>query len=292
MTTVSLLLAVCLGAEAAHAEANTVFRELIGPGVEFPAGEPVPLPEPTLADGADAAAARRALEQIPERRVSVDQLFRRSVVAPIVLRFREIEPVAGRPTVRGVDLWYVAYGDFHLLLDEDFLDSLAGQEEGEEGEVHVLETEELKRRGIAPPAEDDRQQRYVFASFPLLDQVRLSATSRHFMTRTNDSLLVVSKLEPRFIGDEEYPNQWRPMNRQRDGSWQLGEPRPYEGAGACLKITRLTDPPGAMLVEMHTVFAEPEGWFGGRNLLKSKLPLVLQSKVREFRRRLVKASAD
>ena len=43
---------------------------------------------------------------------------------------------------------------------------------------------------------------------------------------------------------------------------------------------------GAVLVEYHLVFEEPQGWFGGSNLLRSKLPLVCQDGVRKFRRRM------
>ena len=37
---------------------------------------------------------------------------------------------------------------------------------------------------------------------------------------------------------------------------------------------------------MHAVFDEPAGWFNGANLFRSKLPILLQDKVRSVRRRL------
>jgi hypothetical protein len=43
-----------------------------------------------------------------------------------------------------------------------------------------------------------------------------------------------------------------------------------------------------LLIEVHMVFAEPKGWFEGRNLLRSKLPPVMQDSVRKFRRQLAK----
>ena len=36
------------------------------------------------------------------------------------------------------------------------------------------------------------------------------------------------------------------------------------------------------------VFAEPTGWFEGANLLRSKLPLVVQNNVRNMRREWLK----
>ena len=68
----------------------------------------------------------------------------------------------------------------------------------------------------------------------------------------------------------------------------MGPPQPYGGAGMYLKITKLHEPAGALFVEQHIVFAEPTGWFDGANLLRSKLPLVVQSNVRDMRREWMK----
>jgi hypothetical protein len=80
------------------------------------------------------------------------------------------------------------------------------------------------------------------------------------------------------------------MTRTETGPLQLGSPSPYTAAGFYLKVTRLIEPAGAALIEYHMVFDEPNGWFGGANLLRSKLPLVIQEEVRNFRRRLIAAS--
>jgi hypothetical protein len=53
-----------------------------------------------------------------------------------------------------------------------------------------------------------------------------------------------------------------------------------------VKATRLAAPAGALFVEYHVVFLEPQGWFRGTNLLRSKLPIVAQDLVRKFRRRM------
>jgi len=56
-----------------------------------------------------------------------------------------------------------------------------------------------------------------------------------------------------------------------------------------MKITRLAEPAGALFVEQHIVFAEPTGWFGGANLLRSKLPPVVQYAIRTTRQEWAKA---
>jgi hypothetical protein len=65
----------------------------------------------------------------------------------------------------------------------------------------------------------------------------------------------------------------------------IGPARPYIGAAWYSKATKLQQPQGAVLFEYHIVFDEPEGWFNGANLLRSKLPLLVQDGVRKFRRR-------
>jgi hypothetical protein len=39
---------------------------------------------------------------------------------------------------------------------------------------------------------------------------------------------------------------------------------------------------------LHTAFHEPQGWFEGHNVLRSKLPLVTKENVRTFRRGLTR----
>ena len=53
-------------------------------------------------------------------------------------------------------------------------------------------------------------------------------------------------------------------------------------------MTPLAEPAGAILVECHGVFEEPQGWFQGAPLLRSKLPMLVQEQVRGFRGKLVK----
>ena len=41
-------------------------------------------------------------------------------------------------------------------------------------------------------------------------------------------------------------------------------------------------------MEIHGAFAEPNGWFNGRAILKSKIALVVNDKIRELRREIAK----
>jgi hypothetical protein len=119
-----------------------------------------------------------------------------------------------------------------------------------------------------------------------LDKVELHQTSRCVLTRTKDSILIASVLDPRFASDREFPNAYRQLERNELGEIKKGPMKPYRGAGGYLKATRLDDPPNSLFIEYRLVFSEPHDWFDGANLLRSKLPVLLQSRVREMRREL------
>ena len=101
-----------------------------------------------------------------------------------------------------------------------------------------------------------------------------------------ESVVAGIKLDERFNKDQEFSNTWSPIVRDAGGKLSVGAPSPYSGLGGYMKITQLREPAGALFVECHIVFAEPEAWFGGKNLLRSKLPLAVQDNVRSFRRKL------
>ncbi len=286
------LLALSTLAADPHLEANPLYRELREKGIAVSAEQRVPLPEPTFPDGISGAALRARLEALPGRHVPVDELLRNSIVAGLVVHFRDIETKDKKLPVHGCDVWFAAYGDLEPLTKQDFMDDLMRSQQ-KDARIHVLTAAELAERKIvvaAGPDKPERQDRYAHTVFPLLDRVQIAATSRTVMSRTADSLLFATALDPRFADDKEFPNRWRPMKKLPGNRVEYGPPHPYEGAAAYLKVTRLSDPKGALLVEYHLVFVEPQEWFGGANLLRSKLPVLIQTQVRAFREKLAQAA--
>ena len=189
---------------------------------------------------------------------------------------------------RRVDLWFVAYGSLDTLASDDFLSNqfkAASDDSENASSARLLGDADLKRRGLPVPsaAEDPR---YVAAETTLLERVRVSATTRSIKTRTAESLVAASILDPRFAGDPEFPNRWRSILRDDAGNRQFGEPHAYGGLGSYVKATRLVEPRGAILIEYHVAYAEPQAWFNGANLLQSKLPILAQTVVRKLRRSL------
>jgi hypothetical protein len=270
---------------------NPVYRELLRDGVRVAADRRVKLPEPTMPDGLNAAAARAKIDGIPARHVPVEELLRKSVVAPLVFEFREVEAADPRAPVHGVDVWFAAYGDLEPLGREKFLDEIFS-ENRRDVTLHVLSPAELAERQICLTAAAEQHERYVHSVLPVMDRVQLSVTSRSFRSRTTQSLVFAAALDPRFNTDQAFSNCWRPLTLDAAGGKELGTPLPYQGAASYLKVTRLAEPRGALLVEYHLLFVEPKAWFGGANLLRSKLPILIQSQVRTFRRQLSQAAAD
>jgi hypothetical protein len=268
-----------------HQAENPLFKSLLDPGLDVGTGVKAKLPVPTMPDGLNAAAQRAAIEALIKDEYSYLEFTRKSVVAPQLLKLRDIAPSDPKAPARGVDFWFVAYGDLKALDDEQFLDRLVNAGKGQ-GEGKGLKKEDLAKRKIT--LTDEKRESYGHIAFDFLEKVHLKATGRVVWTRTNESVLVAGEIDPRFRGDAEYPDQWQPIIKE-GGVTKIGPASAWSEAGFYLKITKLAEPPGALFVEQHVVFAEPTGWFDGANLLRSKLPLAVQSNVRSMRKEWVKA---
>ncbi|MBW3539814.1 MAG: hypothetical protein KY476_06050 [Planctomycetes bacterium] len=293
MLTLSLALAgaLALGAET-HSNSNPVFEQLVEKGVS-PGGENlVPLPVPTMADGLDAAAQRKVIETLGGARFPYSQLTRRSTVAPHILRMRNIDGPDPQTPLQAVDLFFVAYGEMDALTNKNFLSDAFKENRGQdEAEGVSLTPEELAERSIEIATAAKDYEGYGQATFELLNRVELSVVGRSFWSRTEDSIVTAAIVDPRFSDDAKYPNVWRTLKRNAAGALVKGAPLPYRGAGLYMKMTKLHEPQGAVFVEAHIVFAEPHGWFDGKNLLGAKLPAVANQKVREMRQEMLRAQA-
>ncbi len=284
MFTASVLLAAALAVAAdPQAEANPVYRDLLTDGVAVDAKTKAPLPAPALPDGLDAAAQKKALAEVVASKYPLEDFVRDTSVAPIVLTVRDLPGGNPQAPAKAVDAWFVVYGDLDRLTRQQFRQRLLtlGQDQVKHQDVPAAA---LDKRGLKPAAVAlDQEEFFGHVAFTLFDKVQVEETHRVFLTRTNDSVVVASLLDARFAGDAEFPNQWRPL---KNGT--PGEPQPYEGVGRYLKVTKLAEPKGALLVEHHGVFTEPKAWFDGANLIRSKLPMLVQTEVRSLRKELDK----
>jgi hypothetical protein len=290
-----LIISFCFCAAVATPQScsaeNEVFAALIGQGVEIGPHEFVRVALPTLADRLNAAQQRRAIEAIPDAGHSWEDLTRRSVVAPIILKISKDEDSPQRMCCH-LDVGFVAYGTLAAVRELRCLQSQAkpsGTDVDTENGVTTkpLTPGDLLRRGLKPPDRDD-EPHYFADELRILGRVRVGMTTRAATSETQDSILTASILDTRFANDAQFPNGWRPVSRNESGRRTLGSRQPYSGYGGYAKVTKLAKPAGALFIEYHLVFAEPEGWFGGSNALRSKLPLVAQYLVRQLRQELEK----
>ncbi len=114
-------------------------------------------------------------------------------------------------------------------------------------------------------------------------------TNRVVASRSAESMVVASRTDPAFGTEGTLGNEWNHLptasNPKPDESKQ-----PYAGGISYAKISRLKIKPGALFVEMHAAFVEPEGWFQGAPILRSKLSVVAQDQIRTLRRNLTRKS--
>lgn len=273
---------------------NPVLKQLVEVGIPAGKGEAVKLPPPTMSDGLDRAGQEEILAKVaaPNRRVA--DLARKSVVSPFVLKLGEAGAADPKRPFRTIDLWFIAHGRLELFSQQDFLQRLVETAEAsKQGRLPfvkgILDREEMKHLGLSVEDRPDRLERYFYSTFGLFDRVLISATRRVVVTRGPESVVVAAIIDPQFTTSAAHPNQWRSVQRDERGEFRLGPPHAYEAAGLYAKVTRLKEPEGALFIEYHHAFCEPEAWFQGSALLRSKLPMVVQDGVRKLRRRLHEA---
>src|SRR5262249_55255736 len=119
-------------------------------------------------------------------------------------------------------------------------------------------------------------------------KVEAKMTNRSLGTRSDASLVVATHSLLNLPGDQTSRNAWRSVD-SRAVKTTFGPWHPYNGVIAYVKATRLVDSqPEALFVEIHGAFSEPNGWFNGRGILKSKISIVANDKIRELRREIAK----
>lgn len=269
-----------------HKANNPLFKSVLEDGFAVSPKDKVKLPAPTLPDGLDAAKQKAAIMALIADDYKFDQFAEKSVVAPQLLKIRDIKSGDPKLPPRGVDVWFVVYGDLKSLEDDKFLDRIMNAGRGA-GAAKQLTAADLMQRKIT--VADPKKESLGHLEFDFLDKVRVRATGRVMWTRTADSVVVAGEIDPRFAGDAGFPNEWQSMEKGAGGV-KLGPKTTWAGAAFYIKITKLAEPAGALFCEQHIIFVEPQGWFDGANLLRSKLPIAVQQNVRNMRREWAKAA--
>jgi hypothetical protein len=269
-----------------HAANNPLYKSLLDPGLGVGPNVKAKFPTPTMPDGLDAEKQKKAITDLIGNDYSYAEFTRKSNVAPQILKIRNVEPCDPKAPARGVDVWFVAYGDLKVLDDSKFLDRLLIAGRGE-GKAIGITKDDLKKRNI--DLVDEKHEGFGLIEFDFLELVRLRATGRAYWSKTDESAVIGAEIDPRFKDDKDFPNQWQSLSKQ-GGTQKAGPAMSWGGGAIYLKVTKLREPAGAIFIEQHIIFAEPIGWFNGENYLRSKLPFAVQKQTRNIRLEWSKAS--
>jgi hypothetical protein len=292
MTAVALIIGMTLLAapptEPGHAS-NPLYHTLRDEG--WTVGKThVAFPAPAFSDGMSADEEQTALRAIAGSDREVAELTRDSVTAPFVLRTHDLETEGG--VIRQADLWFVVRARLDDIAPEKAAGGVGDGPPVEAGNMrfrgHRLSADEVEKRGLTPTKEAPTREWYVHMAGRLLDRLQVEATDRITASRTDGSWVFAARTDPKFDQDEAFPNRWRPIARQ-GGEEKEGTLAVYAGGASYVKIVRLATVPGALLIEAHFAFDEPKAWFDGAPILRSKIALVAQDRVRGLRRELAKS---
>src|SRR5829696_4886282 len=149
-------------AERATREAlNSLHNSLLDPGRGLGRDIGAKLPPPTMPDGLDGAKQKAIIAALVKDDYSYDEFTRKSVVAPQLLKLRDVSPSDPKDRASGVDVWFIAY-------DDKFLGWLASAGKGV-GRGKPLTREDLAKRKITPDGENREVFRHV--EFDFLEKV-------------------------------------------------------------------------------------------------------------------------
>lgn len=274
-------------------------------------GDTVKLTPAIVTPEMTAEQQKKALEKVFGTGDRFDRYLKDSHVAPQKIVIKTGQKL-GDAVIRRIDLYFVAHASVKMIHDEglmkDFMDQdKAERDEEEEDGIERYMNRRDRDPKVAAAAKDNPQPEPGAARdnpdedgkpyinryrFPILEKVVISGLIEG-QAYTGENVLIDSALTPKdLLNDPLDPTVWQAIPRRAKGDADLSEPKPFRGLAGYLQATDLKFKPGTILVECHGFLVEPKGWFGGRSLLASKLPLVAQNNVRSFRRKLENAKAS
>ena len=291
----TLLMAACfLGQtkiEPDHA-GNPVYAQVLTKGVEA-GGQTVKLPSPRFVDGLTAEEQSAALREVAGSDRAVDEMLRDSVTAPYIIKLRDQK--APDATIRMADLWFAVYAPLEQV---DPIRELARADQKKVDvanmsfETRLLKNDEIQSAGIKfADSAPSKAEWYAYVHARLLDRIEFDVTNHGAVSQSSNSIVVASRTDPAFDRVEPNGNCWRSVTTTPGANALGADKHPYSGGISYAKISRCALKPGALLVEMHVAFVEPDGWFQGAPILRSKFGVAAQDQIRTLRRELAKKRA-
>lgn len=288
-TLITAIAAAPASSVAGEDVSGSLLTRLLSEGVTFPSERVVPLSGPwrNVLDGeALGPATRSRIAGSTEW----SSFARDSVVAPTSIDLDYVRADNGQRIGHRIHFAFVVHQDFATLRDPETLRELLPDAAGNADSEKEFESGPVSPETLAARQIDNVEEGTTFheVAAQLLDRVTLSGVVRCERVAGDDFIAIAWLFDPRFTDAVSEPagvrNVWVPLLRDDLGRRQTGSPRSYRGAGGYLIVSELSEIKGATLVEAEAVLHEPADWFSGSNLLRSKLPQIIQASVRRFRR--------
>jgi hypothetical protein len=280
-----LVLVMAVAAEGADAEP---FAVLESQGLKLPDAS-VELRHPSIDASLDPSQRRAVVEQLAGRlgsRFSSD-----SVSAPVAIDIETIKDSLAQPIGHDIRSDFVAFAQLSNLREREMLEQLFGPETNspDEGSLDGFVSREvpddvLQQAGVQRDVEGNVS--YIYLEIPLLKKVLIRGVVRVEKRVSTESIELVWFIDPRFASAGEYANRWTELVRDPVGKLTEGKSHAYSGWGGWVGVYQVDPEIHMLLVQSQMVMHEPQQWFSGSNLLRSKLPLTIQENARTFRRKL------
>lgn len=286
----------CAATTAQSISQHPVIERLTTEGFSVDDGQRAWLTKPLVTPDMPADAQRQAFSDLVGSR-RLEKYLQNSVVAPFKLKIETVRKTADNSAVRSLDLYFVVRGDLKIINEKELLSGMMGDSEkakehlADSGFETYAETIDGAASNEVPPKGTILSSLYRYR-FPIMDKVVVSGLVRGEGLYVDGALMQSAVTPQDKLNDPMNPTQWLPVPRGAKTDLELGAAQPFLGFQCYMTATQLafTAKP-SVLVECHAAYVEPHGWFDGRNLLASKLPLVMQQNVRDFRRNLKEAQA-
>jgi hypothetical protein len=267
-----------------------LFQQLLEVGLPAPVPGQPPLrlvPPSVAADQSDgqrhAALAKLAGAGGWER------FAKPTAVAPVTVAIRPLATAAGERYGYELHTAFVLHTSLIRLGDQPSLERIFGpmaEESAEAGDrLRELDAAELTAAGWESSLPEN--QRLAYIEVRLLQRIELRGTVRVERRQLEKQIDLAWRFDERFSSlDLPFANLWMKLSDNELGERVAGLPQPYRGGGGYLRLVELPLSPSQVVVESRWLFFEPQAWFDGGNLLRAKLPLLIQESVRSLRRKL------
>ncbi|MEM8912824.1 MAG: hypothetical protein AAGC97_13745 [Planctomycetota bacterium] len=261
---------------------DSLLSQFTESGIKGVGPDPVGLPSPI-----DITAASTDIQREISAPHDWKRFTRDSTSAPIVIRLETIKDDDGARVGHRVQFRFVVHETFDVLKSKGFLQTLfEDSEEREESSFEDFDEDQVRSLGLSVQEGTD----FGFAEFSLLKRIIVRGVFASQTTVEDPFAVTAWKLMDSIDGASEYRSSWAPLENDDVGRKIEGERMPYAGIAGYVSMASLGPMDDALvdacLVECHLVIHEPENWFRGGNLLRSKLPLIIQESVRKFRRKM------